>query len=66
MYEYKSEILSQGIRWMKGSATDCDAGKLDALLNERSAEGWELVSYAYTTEIFNASAAMLITFRKST
>ena len=65
MYEYKSEILNKGIRWVKGSATESDASKLDALLNERAAEGWELVNYVYTTELLNTSATMLITFRKA-
>ena len=65
MYEYKSEILKKGIRWVKGAATEGDATKLDELLNERAAEGWELVSYAYTTELGNVSATMLITFRRA-
>ena len=65
MYEYKSEILSKGIRWVKGKATEADASGLDELLNERAADGWELVSYVYTTEVLNVSASMLITFRKA-
>ena len=65
MYEYKSEIISKGIRWIRGSATEGDASQLDVLLNERAAEGWELVSYVYTTEIINAYATMLVTFRRT-
>jgi len=64
MYEYKSEILSRGIRWTKGSASKVDAQKLDELLSERAAEGWELVTYVYTTELLNLTATMLLTFRK--
>jgi len=65
MYEYKSEIQSKGIRWVKGAATQGDATKLDELLNERAAEGWELVTYVYTTELLNVSATMLLTFRRA-
>jgi len=64
MYEYESEIMSKGIRWVKGAATKGDASTLDELLNERAAEGWELVTYVYTTEVLNVHATMLITFRK--
>jgi len=65
MYEYKSEIVSKGIRWVRGRASESDASGLDELLNERAQEGWELVAYAYTTEIMNVSAAMLVTFRRA-
>ena len=65
MYEYKSEVLKKGLRWTKGAATDADASNLDKLLNERAAEGWELVTYVYTTEVLNVSATMLLTFRKA-
>lgn len=65
MYEYKSETLSKGIRWLKGSATKADASGLDELLNERAAQGWELVSYVYTTEVLNLHATMLVTFRRA-
>ena len=64
MYEYKSEILDKGIRWVRGRASESDASGLDELLNARAAEGWELSAYAYTTEIVNVSAAMLVTFRR--
>lgn len=65
MYEYKSEILKKGIRWVKGAATEADANNLDVILNERAAEGWELVTYAYTTEVANVSATMLLTFKRA-
>ena len=65
MYEYRSETLKKGIRWVKGAATEADASNLDELLNERAAEGWELVAYAYTGELANVSVTMLITFRKA-
>jgi hypothetical protein len=65
MYEYKTEILSAGIRWVKGKAGEADATKLDELLNQRGAEGWELVNYVYTTEVFNVHANFCVTFRKA-
>ena len=65
MYEYKTEILSAGIRWVKGKATEADASSLDNLLNQRDAEGWELVNYVYTTEVLNVSANFILTFRKA-
>ena len=64
MCEYKSEVLEAGIRWTKGRATETDASKLDELINARFSEGWELVTYCYTTEALNFSASVLITFRR--
>ena len=64
MYEYKTEIVSKGIRWVRGRASETDASGLDELLNERAQEGWELVAYAFTTEVLNLAAAMMITFKK--
>ena len=38
--------------------------RLDALLNARSAEGWELVTYDYMATSTQVKGAFIITFRR--
>ena len=47
MYTYKSEILWVSSKWFSDKANEKDLAELDELLNERAAEGWELVTYDY-------------------
>ena len=42
-----------------------DLAELDELLNERAAEGWELVTYDYMATSLQARGAFVITFRKA-
>ena len=64
MYQYKSEILMVGTKWFSDKANDKDAAELDALLNQRAAEGWELVTYDYMATSVQVKGAFIITFRK--
>ena len=64
MYTYKTEILTVGSKWLSDKADDADAAELDALLNKRSAEGWELVTYDYMATSVQIRGAFIITFRK--
>ena len=64
MYTYRSEILKVSSKWFSDKASDQDASELDELLNRRSAEGWELVTYDYMATSVQIRGAFIITFRK--
>ena len=61
MYIYKTEILTVGTKWFSDKA---DAAMLDKLLNERAADGWELVTYDYMATSAQIKGAFVVTFRK--
>ena len=64
MYLYKTEILTVGTKWFSDKANANDAAELDQLLNQRSAEGWELVTYDYMATSVQIKGAFIVTFRK--
>jgi hypothetical protein len=64
MYIYKSEILTVGTKWISDKADEDDIAVLDQLLNERSADGWELVTYDYMATSTQIKGAFVVTFRK--
>ena len=64
MYVYKSEILTVGTKWFSDKADEGDIAILDNLLNERAAEGWELVTYDYMATSMQIKGAFVVTFRK--
>ena len=61
---YKSEILKVSTKFWSDKANDKDAAELDALLNRRAEEGWELVTYDYMATSSQIRGAFIITFRK--
>lgn len=64
MYTYKTEILMVGSKWFSDKANEKDAAELDELLNQRSAEGWDLVTYDYMATSVQVRGAFIITFCK--
>ena len=64
MYEYKTEVLTTGIKWFSDKANDADVTALDELINKRALEGWELVTYSFMSTSLQARGATLITFKK--
>ena len=64
MYIYKTEILTVGTKQFSDKADAKDIAILDNLLNERSTEGWELVTYDYMATSIQINGAFVITFRK--
>ncbi len=64
MYRYMTEILTVGSKWLSDKADEKDAAELDELLNRRSAEGWELVTYDYMATSVQIKGAFIITFRR--
>ncbi len=65
MYTYKSEILWVSTKWLSDKVNEKDLQELDALINQRSAEGWELVTYDYMATSVQIKGAFVITFRKN-
>ncbi len=64
MYIYKTEILTVGTKWISDKADANDIAILDQLINERAANGWELVTYDYMATSMQLKGAFVITFRK--
>ena len=64
MYTYKTEILMVGTKWFSDKADANDIAVLDQLINERAADGWELVTYDYMATSVQIKGAFVITFRK--
>lgn len=65
MYEYKSEVLYTKTKWLSDKAGENDLAELDALINERAQESWELVTYSYMATSLQVKGATLITFKKA-
>ena len=63
MYIYKSEILTVGTKWISDKADEDDIAVLDQLLNERSADGWEILTYDYLQTSLQIMASFVVTFR---
>lgn len=64
MYIYKSEILTVGTKLFSDKADENDIRMLDQLINERAANGWELVTYDYMATSMQIKGAFVVTFRK--
>lgn len=64
MYIYKTEILTVSTKWFFDKADVGDISMLDELINERAANGWELVTYDYMATSMQIKGAFVITFRK--
>ncbi len=64
MYKYKSEILRVSVKWFSDKANERDIAELDALINKRAAEGWELATYDYMATSTQFVGAFIVTFRK--
>lgn len=64
MYTYKTEILTVGTKWLSDKADANDIAMLDNLINERAADGWELVTYDYVATSMQIKGAFVVTFRK--
>ena len=64
MYQYKTEILTLGLKFLSDKATEEDAAVLDDFLNAHAAEGWELTAYDYMATSSQIRGAFIITFRK--
>jgi len=65
MFEYKTEKLVTGIKWLSDKASAADVSALDKLINERADAGWELVTYSYMVTALETKGATLVTFRKA-
>ncbi len=64
MYIYRSEILWVGSKFWSDKANEKDLEELDALINERAMEGWELATYDYMATSSQIRGAFIVTFKK--
>ena len=64
MNTYKTEIFTVGTKWLSDKADANDIAMLDNLINERAADGWELVTYDYMATSMQIKGAFVVTFRK--
>lgn len=65
MYIYKTEVLYTKTKWITDKAEESDIKELNDLINKRSQEGWELVTYSYMSASIQLRGATLITFKKA-
>ena len=60
MYIYKTELLTVSTKWFSDKANENDTAALDQFLNEKAAEGWELVTYDYMATSLQVKTARRI------
>ena len=63
MYEYKCEIFYASAKFASTMLKEHELMDVSNLLNERAAEGWELVTHTFMGDI-GAPNGLLITFKK--
>ena len=64
MFVYKSEILKASYKWTGHNDNQKDVTRLDNLINEKVADGWEFVTYSYKGNGLGVRAVFVVTFRK--
>ena len=64
MAKYKSEILETTFKFFDYGVNETDLSRLDELINQRDAEGWEFVTYSYVGNAFGSYGKILVTYRK--
>ena len=64
MYTYKTELLWVSKKIWSDKVNEEDIAVLDELINKKSAEGWELVTYDYMATSSQIRGAFIVTFRK--
>ena len=64
MYEYKTEILSTGVKWFSDKANESDVTQFNEIFTERCVDGWELLTYSYMATALQVKGALLVTYRR--
>ena len=64
MYEYKTEILTTGLKWFSDKASEADASQFNEIFTARCTDGWELLTYSYMATSLQAKGALLVTYRR--
>jgi hypothetical protein len=62
MFEYKSEVANLPLHIIKSGIKPEGVDKFDNLLNQRAAEGWELVATSLVMDV--TTNMVLLTFKK--
>jgi len=62
---YKSEMMKVSFKWVTSKITDEELVKLDEVINKRSKEGWDLISYTFMGGSGGGwGRGILLTFRR--
>ena len=64
LYEYKTKILSTGVKLFRDKASEADAGQFNEVFEQECTDGWELLTYSYMAEVLGVKGALLVTFRR--
>jgi hypothetical protein len=64
MYEYKTEILSTGIKLFSAKANEADVSQFNEIFTESCVDGWELLTYSYMATALIVKGALLVTYRR--
>jgi hypothetical protein len=59
-----SETLKISFKIWGTSVNDSELANLDKTINQRAAEGWELVTHSYMSEMGSMKNAILLTYRR--
>ena len=62
MPTYKTETMSTGFKLLSDKASEKDVSQFTEFFNGKCAEGWNLLSYTYVTNLFGAKSAIIATF----
>jgi len=62
MPNYKTETMSTGFKMLSDKASAKDVAQFNEHFNKRCAEGWNLLTYSYVTNLFGVKSAILTTF----
>ena len=65
MFEYKCEIFYGSAKLVSTMLKEHELVKVNNLINERAAEGWELVTHTFMGNV-GAPNGLLLTFKKQT
>lgn len=65
MFEYHVELLTEiRMKVLGAEFNKKELDQLNELINQKAADGWELVTHSITTNTFAKSFAILATFRR--
>ena len=64
MAKYKSELLKVSFKLVTASIKEEELAMLDEVINNRSREGWDLVTYAFMGNEGSFGRGILLTFKK--
>jgi len=62
MLKYKTEAMTTGFKLLSDKASVKDVAQFTEHFNKMCAEGWNLLTYSYVTNLFGVKSSILATF----